>query len=440
MDAVVSEVEIIMAAAPASLLNGMVTAYEYEDVVPDEEEVVVATVSDIVVRTGDGAALASEARVTATTYGIYIHAAGSAWRIPLSRVGSIRGSSSFLARYSKILLTSATPVHGDYDLRFSFHGSGYKNMLAQLESTFKMRLWVGKEKKGKGKGKKKHRHKHKHRHHRHSRSHTGSGSDDDDSQEGGKVFSTRSAGVSGIMRRVEREKREEDATLDGAFDDLESLMVKAREVVQLAGRVKAAQDRAARSRARANNAEEDAEETDLQDHLMSLGLGSLVAASVSKEASGSASVFHMALARELARFLAPILADESTSGVLPLTDAYCLYNRARGTDLVSPDDVLAAAAVLGTLDPPAGMEMVQYPSGIRVIQSSAHSADAVMDSVLDLASASGHGVSALELSQAIGISILIASQHLASAEQSGLLCRDASVAGLYFWPNIFDHA
>ncbi len=30
---------------------------------------------------------------------------------------------------------------------------------------------------------------------------------------------------------------------------------------------------------------------------------------------------------------------------MPLPDVYCLFNRARGTELVSPDDLLAAVQV-----------------------------------------------------------------------------------------------
>lgn len=33
---------------------------------------------------------------------------------------------------------------------------------------------------------------------------------------------------------------------------------------------------------------------------------------------------------------------ERAGGMMPLPDAYCLYNRARGTELVSPDDLTAA--------------------------------------------------------------------------------------------------
>ena len=33
-------------------------------------------------------------------------------------------------------------------------------------------------------------------------------------------------------------------------------------------------------------------------------------------------------------------------GVLALVDLYCLYNRARGTDLISPDDLLISCEKL----------------------------------------------------------------------------------------------
>jgi ESCRT-II complex subunit VPS36 len=35
--------------------------------------------------------------------------------------------------------------------------------------------------------------------------------------------------------------------------------------------------------------------------------------------------------------------------VVSLTDLYCLYNRARGTELVSPDDLLQAVRLMDSL-------------------------------------------------------------------------------------------
>ena len=62
----------------------------------------------------------------------------------------------------------------------------------------------------------------------------------------------------------------------------------------------------------------------------------------------SVSTRHLVTYRVLPRFPCPQLADflvtpmERAGGMMPLPDAYCLYNRARGTELVSPDDLTAA--------------------------------------------------------------------------------------------------
>jgi ESCRT-II complex subunit VPS36 len=50
--------------------------------------------------------------------------------------------------------------------------------------------------------------------------------------------------------------------------------------------------------------------------------------------------FQQELARQLADFLAAPLAK--AGGVMMLPDVYCLFNRARGTELVSPDDLIQA--------------------------------------------------------------------------------------------------
>jgi hypothetical protein len=46
------------------------------------------------------------------------------------------------------------------------------------------------------------------------------------------------------------------------------------------------------------------------------------------------------LSRQLADFLIKPLA--AAGGVMQLPDVYCLFNRARGSELVSPDDLLQA--------------------------------------------------------------------------------------------------
>lgn len=61
---------------------------------------------------------------------------------------------------------------------------------------------------------------------------------------------------------------------------------------------------------------------------------------------------------------------------MPLPDCYCLFNRARGTELISPDDLLAAAKLL----PQSSGERLafrQFASGVLVVQSATHSDEQV---------------------------------------------------------------
>jgi len=58
---------------------------------------------------------------------------------------------------------------------------------------------------------------------------------------------------------------------------------------------------------------------------------------VSKSISGKK--FYQDLAREIEKFLDNIINSERFSGVIGLIDLFCIYNRARGTDLVSPEDM-----------------------------------------------------------------------------------------------------
>lgn len=56
---------------------------------------------------------------------------------------------------------------------------------------------------------------------------------------------------------------------------------------------------------------------------------------VSKDIAGKN--FHKQLSIEVEKFLDSII--EKFGGVIGLVDLYCVYNRARGTDLISPEDL-----------------------------------------------------------------------------------------------------
>lgn len=78
-------------------------------------------------------------------------------------------------------------------------------------------------------------------------------------------------------------------------------------------------------------------------------------------------------AMQLGDFLAPKV--DKAGGMMAMADVYCLFNRARGTELVSPDDVLQAC----TCFPQAGvpLSIKQFSTGALVVQSRSHSTEQV---------------------------------------------------------------
>merc|ERR1712078_334239 len=134
------------------------------------------------------------------------------------------------------------------------------------------------------------------------------------------------------VRREERARESAGRDLTDAFRDLGSLMEKAAGMVELARRLEGVASGAA------------GEQQEARELLLSLG----AVCPVTKESAGA--LFHQQLARQLADFLERPLSD--SRGLLALTDVYCLYNRARGSELVSPGDLLTACELFETLGLP----------------------------------------------------------------------------------------
>lgn len=76
---------------------------------------------------------------------------------------------------------------------------------------------------------------------------------------------------------------------------------------------------------------------------------------------------------QLVDFLTPRI--NRAGGMMPLPDVYCLFNRARGTELISPDDLLTAVKLLPAIG--AQLTFRQFASGVLVVQSHAHSDEQV---------------------------------------------------------------
>tara|TARA_B110000285_G_C14776243_1_gene446355 strand:- start:293 stop:580 length:288 start_codon:yes stop_codon:yes gene_type:complete len=85
---------------------------------------------------------------------------------------------------------------------------------------------------------------------------------------------------------------------------------------------------------------------------------------VSKEISGKK--FYQDLAREIEKFLDKVISSDRFNGVIGLIDLFCLYNRARGTDLISPEDMNVACAAMNDFSSKY-MVKAYKKSGIKTI-------------------------------------------------------------------------
>lgn len=82
---------------------------------------------------------------------------------------------------------------------------------------------------------------------------------------------------------------------------------------------------------------------------------------VSKDIAGKN--FHAQLASEIEKFLETVI--DKFGGVIGLVDLYCMYNRARGTDLISPEDLNIACIKLNQTS--TKFMLKAYSSGVQTI-------------------------------------------------------------------------
>ncbi|KAG2176999.1 hypothetical protein INT43_007653 [Umbelopsis isabellina] len=234
-----------------------------------------------------------------------------------------------------------------------------------------------------------------------------------------QVTSSRGAGISAIQERIERTQLDAAESLTDAFKDLDGLMAKAAEMVRLAEAITT----------KINKEPQGSSETDtitLNTYLMELGIPN----PVTKDSTGSS--YHQELARELSDFLVPVL--DRQGGMKSLADVYCLFNRARGVALISPEDLYKASCQFSTLNMPICLK--RYESGLLVIQSINLSDDRVAQRIFNHVKKYGP-LTAMKISELENLALPVAVEQLHMTEAKGFLCRDASSAGITFYENLF---
>jgi ESCRT-II complex subunit VPS36 len=219
--------------------------------------------------------------------------------------------------------------------------------------------------------------------------------------------------IGGIKQTMDTEKKQAQDTIGSAFSDMASLREKARDLSALAQQLKSYEEET-----------KDEELREIRGVMSTLGFTT----GVTEETAGKN--FHQQLARELCDFVYPHC--EAAGGLISLYDVYCLYNRSRPSDMISPTDLLNACKLMQKLSMP--LVLHEFKSGIKTLQISVRSDAQIMERVMGMIRSNEH-LSVVQLSSLMNVSPIVAKQYLLIGEDRGLLCRDDSVEGLHFYEN-----
>ncbi|OUS46267.1 vacuolar sorting protein VPS36 [Ostreococcus tauri] len=211
--------------------------------------------------------------------------------------------------------------------------------------------------------------------------------------------SAATAGVGGAVNRQLERAAETQRTMDEAFSDLESLMAKASDMVALAERLATSTEK------------KSGTESELQRLVLSLGIKSPVTR------AGSGAEFHRELGAQLARWIKPVL--DSSNGIITLTDAFCLFNRARGVEVVSPQDMLRACESWESQA--FDVHLREFENGVKVIHTTERTDDEACARIKALLPTPESSLDAYEAAQTLETTPEIALEYLRMAESRGIL-------------------
>jgi ESCRT-II complex subunit VPS36 len=237
----------------------------------------------------------------------------------------------------------------------------------------------------------------------------------------------RKVGVDAIMSKNALRHKEASRLADLALDgDTEQLLREATELVNVIQKYVATLQRQPES----SSDDQDEDIRQLASLLSDMGMASAL---TKNDVRGDQDQYMQILARQIADFILPKL--KQIGGVMTLTDVFCLFNRARGTNLISPDDLCKAMELTKTLN--LGVFLREFPSGIKVVQLEAMENTSISKKLLALC-AESDSLTVLQASRALHISPLLANEHLLEAEREGCLCRDVTLETTRFYPNRFE--
>ena len=219
-------------------------------------------------------------------------------------------------------------------------------------------------------------------------------------------------GIQALKNTVQTDIDNRGKLLAGGLSDIEHLKDSAAQLMRIAEQLRAKNDPESKN--------------DLSEVLLALG----VPDPISREASGKG--FANELARQFSTRIRPVL--EKYGGVMSVAEAYCLYNKALGTNYVTPNDFSEAMDQLNRREMGVKINTIE---GVTVVILSEKTYQAILNDILSKFGDSEY-VTPLIMSKKTSLPISITKNYLLRAEADGHLSRDDSMAGLRFYKNIFD--
>ncbi|KAK7460621.1 Vacuolar protein-sorting-associated protein 36, variant 2 [Stygiomarasmius scandens] len=264
------------------------------------------------------------------------------------------------------------------------------------------------------------------------------------------------SGISGIIRTVEASAQGRDTDMSHAFQDLEALMVKAKDMVKLAEdlneRLTASSTLTSTSSVTSETSPsssvttlistsptEPEEVTFIRSSLSQLGL-QMANAPVTLDMMKDEKKWFEELAKELAGVLQGQGRSTSTSqattqggmmkqrGVIALDEVWGGWNRARGVALIPPSTFLQVLPLLPVYTSPP-INKRQFNSGLAVLHTPPYSSAAFAARLCGLLTLVGPKTTT-EIAEEEGMTVGLASEMMGSVEETGDVCRDDGSAAI----------
>ncbi|KAF8178972.1 EAP30/Vps36 family-domain-containing protein [Mycena galopus ATCC 62051] len=264
------------------------------------------------------------------------------------------------------------------------------------------------------------------------------------------------SGITGILRNVENSAQERTTDMTDAFQDLDALRVKARDMVRFAAdlneRLTASSTIAATALSFAGDAlvpsTEPEEAIFIRSSLSQLGL-EMSNAPVTLDMMKDERRWMEQLARELASVLqgSPNSSRDARGmmkdrGIIALDEVWGGRNRARGVALLPPATLLQVIPHLGACTTPT-ISMRQFPSGLSVLHTPPYSYVAFAARLSGLLALSGSKTTT-EVAREEHVAVGLAAEMISAGEADGDICRDDETcmikgggAEVRFWVNVF---